>query len=359
MSQFSNPKISSLHATLFCINEITTLAQVSAFAILPSIAKRDAVISCAIGLIAYWCYTLWLFTILNKQTPGRSFLDALASKIGPVAAGILKGWILLYLVCEAFIICRGYIVFIKTMILPATPVWAITLPTLMLSVYLSLKGIKPLAIMITILTPAIVFMFLLQSVFTIRFDHFELLLPLFSEGWQPILHGALIPFRCGVDAFVLLLIVPQIQGRVKLSHLVASILYVTILLLNTTVSILTTFGPYEAIKQRYPSYMQWRLVRISSFIEHVDFFAMFQWTAMDIVMLALAMWIIMNLFFKKDLHQRIGSLTLAAILLVGMELHIGDEAFAVLRNYYYPISTISVLCWTAIAQLTTRKGVTS
>ncbi|SEN59478.1 hypothetical protein SAMN05518847_103284 [Paenibacillus sp. OV219] len=98
MSQFSNPKISSLQASLLSINAISTLAQMTAFTVLPEIARRDAAISCSIGLIAYWCYALWLFTILNKQAPGQSFLDTLKTKVGSWAASILKGWIVLYLI---------------------------------------------------------------------------------------------------------------------------------------------------------------------------------------------------------------------------------------------------------------------
>lgn len=45
-----------------------------------------------------------------------------------------------------------------------------------------------------------------------------------------------------------------------------------IFIINGILSLLTTFGPAEAAKQRFPLFTQWRLVSISSFVEHLDFY---------------------------------------------------------------------------------------
>jgi spore germination protein KB len=356
MSSFSNPKINPLHGCILCMSGSFTLSQISAVIILIEQAKRDAVVSSIIGCIAYFLYVFWVYRIIKNQAPNQSFLDMLEQKLGRLIASAVRCWIALYLICELFVVHKNIVTWVKSMIIPFTPIWAISLPLLLVCAYLAVKGIKPIAISFSILFPLMAILIIFIALFTIKYRHYDLLLPLFSEGTRPILEGATTILRAGMELFLLLLISPHIQGKLKWKHLVVMFSFVSIFIINGIVSILTILGPYEAEKQRFPLYTQWRLVRISSFVEHLDFLSMYQWLSSTAIFISLGLFFFGDLLTSKQQHKKIAIFLCATVLFIGSELQINDSDFLSLSKYYfYPLSTLSILCWTVIAYLATRK----
>jgi len=146
MSSFTNPKISTLHGYILCISGIFSLAQISGAIILIEEAKRDALVSSLVGCIALFLYFFWIYRIVNKLAPNQSFLELVELKMGSFVAWGVRSWIAFYLFCELFVVHKNIVTWVKSMILPFTPIWAISLPLLLVCAYLAVKGIKPIAI---------------------------------------------------------------------------------------------------------------------------------------------------------------------------------------------------------------------
>lgn len=327
MSSFSNPKINPIHAYFLCMCAIFSLGQISGAIILLEEAKRDAFVSSIIGSIAFILYAFWLYRIVNNLAPNRSFLSEIELKMGKLIAWAVRCWIALYLFCELFVIHKNIVTWVKSMILPFTPVWAISLPLLAVCAYLAVKGIKPIAITLSVLLPALLMLFLFMAVFTLKYRHYDLLLPLFSEGTQPILEGAATTFRAGMEFFILLLISPYIQGRFKWRHFVAVLSIIFVYIVNNVASMLTTYGPYEASKQRFPVYTLWRIVNISNYVEHLDFLSIYQWLTNASILISLGLFIVGDLLTSKKLYKKIAILAFTAALFFGVELQFNDSDF--------------------------------
>ncbi|TVY07564.1 GerAB/ArcD/ProY family transporter [Paenibacillus cremeus] len=357
MSSFSNPKINPFQGYFLCMCASLALSQIAGIVSLLEAAKRDSAISAIFGSIAYFLYAFWIYRIVSKQTPNHSFLEVLERKTGGVIAWAVKGWISLFLFCELFVNHKNIVTWVKSMILPFTPIWAISLPLLLVCSYLAVKGIKPIAISYSILLPAILVLVIFMAVFTLKYRHTDLLLPLFSEGARPILNGTVITLRGGMELFLLLLLTPHIEGRFQWKHLVMVVSVVSFFYINTTIGLLATFGPYEAGRQRFPLFTQWRLVKISSFVEHLDFLSMYQWLSNVAIVISLGLFLLGELLTSKQKHKKVLILAFTATLFICSELHLNDSVFlALVNSYFFPLSAISVLCWTVIATLVTRKG---
>ncbi|RAP77765.1 GerAB/ArcD/ProY family transporter [Paenibacillus montanisoli] len=360
MSSFSNPKINPIHGYFLCISGIFSLSQIASLNILLEQAKRDALISTVIGSMAYFLYAYWIYRIVKNQPPNQSFLDVLECKLGSAIAWAIRIWIALHLFCEILVIHKNNVTWIKSMILPFTPIWAISFPMLIVCAYLAVKGIKPIAITYSVLLPAITIFIIFMAVSTLKYRHYDLLLPFFSEGTMPILQGTVTTLRSGMPLFLLLLLSPHIQGRYKWKHHVIFNIVVVFFFINIVAGLLTTFGPFEAAKQRFPIFTQWRLVSISSFVEHLDFLSMYQWLSNSAIIISTSMFLFGELLTSKQRHNKIAIAAFTTVLFTIVELRINDTDFlAYTQAYYYPISTISILCWTLIASITTRSRGTS
>ncbi|WP_308634908.1 GerAB/ArcD/ProY family transporter [Paenibacillus silvisoli] len=360
MASFSNPKINPFHGYFLCLSGMFSLAQISGINIMIEQAKRDAVISSVFGSVAFFLYGYWIYRIVRKQPPNQTFLEMLERRAGRLTAGILKLWIALYLCCELVVIHKNNVTWIKSMILPFTPIWAISLPMLLVCAYLAIKGIKPISITFAVLIPAIMILLVFMAVFTHKYRHYDLLRPFFSEGTMPILLGTVTTFRTGLIWFFLLLLSPHINGRYKWKHIALVMAMIALFYINSVIGFIASFGPYEAAKQRFPLFTQWRLVSISGFVEHLDFLSMYQWLSSSAIFISTCMFLFGRLLAAKPLGHKIAVTVFSAVLFIIIELRINDTDFlAFSRTYYYPISTISILCWTLIASIiTTRRGTT-
>ncbi|MDU0204684.1 GerAB/ArcD/ProY family transporter [Paenibacillus sp. MAH-36] len=360
MSTFTNPKISPLHGYILCMSGIFSLAQISGAIILIEEAKRDAFVSSIVGCLVCFLFIIGIYRIVNKLAPNQSFLQLLELKMGSFIAWGVRSWIAFYLFCELFIVHKNIVTWVKSMILPFTPIWAISLPLLLVCAYLAVKGIKPIAISFSVLFPILATLILFMTLFTFKNRHMELLLPLISEGARPIFEGAVTTFRYGMELFLLLLLSPHIQGNFKWKHFVVLFFVISIFIINAVVSMLTIFGPYEAEKQRFPLFTQWRLVRISSFVEHLDFLSMYQWLSTSAIHISLGMFLFSDLLTSKQQHKKIAIILFTTVLFILAQFQINDSDFlAFTKFYFYPLSTLSILCWMIIAYLSTRKkGVT-
>lgn len=88
------------------------------------------------------------------------------------------------------------------------------------------------------------------------------------------------------------------------------------LLLGPLTAALAEFGPTLAEAMRYPAYEQWRLLTIGKYIEHTDFFSIYQWLAGAYIRVSLALFLITEIFNRKTEKMKVGILFAVGFLMV-------------------------------------------
>ncbi|THF79492.1 endospore germination permease [Cohnella fermenti] len=188
--------------------------------------------------------------------------------------------------------------------LPRTPTFVTTLIFATLCTAGAVLGIHVIAYVSCLLLPFVCLLGLFVSgANTPRKDYSELL-PVLEHGWSPVLNG-MVMVAGGYSELVLLVL---IQGYVNKpfaqKHVWIVSAFIVVLSLGPIVGVLTEFGPYEASIQRYPAFIQWRIVQIGKYFEHVDFFAIFQWISGAYIRTSCSLALMMDLFAIRSRVKR-------------------------------------------------------
>ncbi|QNK51496.1 hypothetical protein H7F28_25210 [Brevibacterium sp. PAMC23299] len=110
------------------------------------------------------------------------------------------------------------------------------------------------------------------------------------------------------------------------------------LLLGPLTAALAEFGPNLAEVMRYPAYEQWRLLTIGKYIEHTDFFSIYQWLAGAYIRVSMALFLIMEVFKGKTNNVKLGILFAVGFLMVVISIvpFSNFKFLHVSQTFYYP-----------------------
>ena len=113
------------------------------------------------------------------------------------------------------------------------------------------------------------------------------------------------------------------------------------------------FGPEEAANQRYPAYEEWRLLKIGMYIQHVDFFSIYQWLSGGFIRISFGLYIIGQLFsFKNEKKRNVLIGISSLITFVAVLLPISDIEFVrFLQNVYFHLTFLFLLSFSIVLGL--------
>lgn len=202
-----------------------------------------------------------------------------------------------------------------TTYLPNTPTFVIEIVFLALCLFAASSGLRTIAYMSCLLLPLVVL--LGDFVMSTNMPHkdYRYLLPMLENGISPVIQGANRAITAFSELFTLLFIQHHIKGTFKRWHLILLVLFLALLTFGPITGAISEFGPAEAENMRYPAFSQWRLVSIGRYLEHVDFFAVFQWLSGALIRLSLAIHIIAEFGPVRRLKRKWISTALLAIVL--------------------------------------------
>lgn len=259
-------------------------------------AKRDAWLSVIVSLAVIIPWTLIPFHGLLKKLERKRFDFWLKEYMPSFAAWFVMAYFLfvLFLIAsETLIVTSSWT---GTTYLPRTPTFIVSCVFLGLCLYAAYSGIRTIAFVSCILLPAVVL--LGDFVMTANMPHkdYHYLLPLLENGFPAVAQSAIFCLTAFSELFTLLLFQHHLQKHktFKRWHLLIIILFLGLLAIGPLMAAIAQFGPFEAEKLRYPAFSQWRLVSIGKYLEHVDFFAIFQWLSGALIRLSLSLYLIME-----------------------------------------------------------------
>lgn len=303
-------------------------------------AYRDSWISALIAIPPIVLWTFILFLIM-KYTKQQSLYSWFSKHYNPVVAWMILIPLLVFVLFILFITVRDTTAWTKITYLPRTP-YPVTISLYVLSgMIAAMTGLRSLSIAAGILLPAVLLLgFFVMSV-NFQFKDYSYLLPSFTNGYKPVIHGTSYALG-GLVEFVLLLGVQQhLTKKIRFITLIVLTLGVTGLILGPIMASIAIFGPYEAADQRYPAFEQWRMVLIGKFISHLDFLSIYQWLAGSLIRISLAFYIFFDLIqLRSDKWKRIWMLlTGVLIIILTAQYSLSDNSFfKFMQHYYFPFT---------------------
>ncbi|WP_107839898.1 GerAB/ArcD/ProY family transporter [Metasolibacillus meyeri] len=351
-----NKLISILHVILLMMTVIGLKNHVTILPPLINEAGRDAWMS------VFWSAIVllpWLLMIiyLHRQIGEMSFRDWLSERLGTVWEKIIIYLFVVYLMIMAAFTLRETMQWVTVTFLPGTPELLLVFIYIVLCVFLAATGVQGIVIVNVIVLAGVVFLGFFVAFVNIKVKEYELLLPFLEHGIAPVLRAGIYPASGFVELFFILLIQSQIKARMKWRYFAVIVLILLGLTLGPLIGAITEFGPVEAKNQYYPAYEEWRLASIGRFVEHVDFFSIYQWLTGAFMRIGFIIFIVIHLLRLDGQRKRIFKSVLPAFLAISLPLFLfNDRTFLQIKSQYFLVSTfVFFFVWGIILTLVSLK----
>ncbi|MCT6818568.1 MAG: GerAB/ArcD/ProY family transporter, partial [Lysinibacillus fusiformis] len=178
----------------------------------------------------------------------------------------------------------------------------------------------------------------------IQVKDYSLLRPFFEHGFQPIIHGMIFPASGFIELLLLLFLQHQFKERLRWYHFTIILAILIGLTLGPLIGAITEFGPSEASKQRYPAYEEWGLVTIGRYIEHLDFFSIYQWLTGTFIRVSFLLYIVADLLKMTGDPKRIWQMLAPPFFIICLPLIMLNESlFLKVKGHYILSATFIFL----------------
>jgi len=329
---------SVLQISFILIQSIGLLNHVLVIPMLLDASGRDSWLS-AIATFAVLIPFLLIVARVTRRLNRRPLMDYVTSGYGGAFARALAYAFALLLLVSAAVTCKDLTIWTTSSYLPLTPPSVIASTFVALAAFSAGVGLRSIAFSAAILLPFIVLFGEFVMVANLPHKDYGLLFPLFENGRWDWLRG--IPYAGSglTELLFLVFLQHKVSSRIRRRHLLLLGFLLAGLTIGPLMGGISEFGPHESALQRYPAFEEWRLVKIGSFIEHVDFLSIFQWVCGAFIRLSFTLWLIGQLFARKSALI----LSSAAVFLL-VVYPVGDIAFVNwLIRYYLPIDFYAML----------------
>ncbi|WP_397539870.1 endospore germination permease [Rummeliibacillus pycnus] len=331
--------ISILHVVFLTMTFIGLKNHVT---VIPSILKSAGRDGWASVLLGAFVTFIWLFLIVyvHNKSNQEPIKDWLKQKIGKVGSSIVLYSTAFYLLLLAAFTMRETLLWVSTTFLQKTPVVILLVIYAALIIFLASLGLQTIVIVnVFVLTGVVIFGFFVAFV-NIKVKDYELLRPFFEHGLEPVLMGSVYPASGFVELLLLLFLQHQIQNRMRWYHFAIMLLILVGLTTGPLLGAITEFGPSEAAKQRYPAYEEWGLATIGRFIEHIDFFSIYQWLTGTFLRVSLILYICSDILNMSEDKKQIWTKLAPPFFFICLSLILlRDNVFLDINGKYFLIST--------------------
>ncbi|MBT2664292.1 spore germination protein [Bacillus sp. ISL-4] len=145
---------------------------------------------------------------LSQQFPEKTFYQYSQEIVGKWVGGLLS----LLLVCYFITLCgfhaRALVEVTSYFLLEGTPLWAILMPFMWISLYLIRGGINPIARLFEIILPISVILFIIVVFMSFKIFEMDNLRPVLGSGVKPVLKGVKSTALSYTGFEIMLLLIP-------------------------------------------------------------------------------------------------------------------------------------------------------
>lgn len=316
--------ISILHVVFLSMTVIGLKNHVTIIPPLLDVGGRDGWVSV---IMAAFIMFFWLFLLvyIQKKTNQEPIRDWLDGKIGKIGSTIVIYIIVIYLLVLAAFTMVETLQWVNTTFLPETPSIILLFIYTILCILLVTTSLQTMVILnVFVLFGVIVFGFFVAFT-NIQVKEYELLRPFFEHGFQPVIKGMIYPASGFIELIILLFLQHQFKERLRWYHFGIILFILMGLTLGPLMGAIAEFGPSEAAKQRYPAYEEWGLVSIGRYIEHLDFFSIYQWLTGTFIRVSFLLYVIADLLKMSGDPKQIWKMLAPPFFLLCLPLIILNE----------------------------------
>ncbi|MCA1053656.1 spore germination protein [Rossellomorea aquimaris] len=314
--------------------------------LIPSIliaAGRDGWISILISYPILLFMSFLIYYIL-KNSPKEGFFHLLNQKWPRWVAFLFSLPLFLFLLMSAYITFDDLILWLSTYFLADVPSILVVGSVFIISFLITWSGVKHMAIASGFLLPLVMLFGFFIAFTNTNMKDPSLLFPILSHGYDPVMKGIIYVLSGLFEVYLIVLLQPYSEGRMKLHHVIVLGLIFMGLMLGPLTAAIMEFGQVEAAYMRYPAYEQWRILSIGEFITHLDFFALFQWLCGALIRISLFMFFVASFFIKRKDQYRISLKVLIPIFVALLGLVIIDvdtyNFYELLYKVFFPASVV-------------------
>ena len=334
----STNTISILHIILLTMTVIGLKNHVTIIPSLLNNAGRDAWISVILATIVIipWLY---LLLVVHKNLGDQS-IRMYILKSSPKFGNAIIYFIAFYLILIAAFTMRETLQWVSTTFLIETPILLLLLFFVVVCLFLAMSSIFSITMVNVIVLFGVLVLGFLVAFVNIKVKNYALLLPFFEHGFTPIAKSTVYPASGFVELFLFLFIHQNIKKKLKYSHLLLMLFLLMGLTLGPLIGAIIEFGPNEAAKQRYPAFEEWRIAAIGTFINHIDFFSIYQWLTGAFIRISFILYIVIEILGLTAQKKLIWKTVAPGFFLSTLPLFLlNDTIFLKLKSEYFLIST--------------------
>lgn len=316
----------------------------------------------AAGLVSIWVplipYIMW-------NTNMEPLYTWVQLRFGRIVSLLLLVPAMMFVFLLGTVTLLDTIAWIKTMMLPNTPVWFLTFWLVLACAWAAVSGSNVIARASVFLLPFVVILGFFVSTANLPRKNYSHLLPILENGYTSVAQGLI--YICGglMEIVLILFLQPFLIRTPKTSKLIILVWLLCGLTLGPLIGAIAEFGIVEASKQRFPAFEEWRLLQIGKYIDHVDFLSVYQWLAGAFIRIALALLILKNVLPHRSVKRSNGTvLAFAFLMFVIACLPYNDKSFYdFLAQWYFPATVWFALLFSgilfALIVMSKKRGVNS
>jgi spore germination protein (amino acid permease) len=285
-----------------------------------------------------------VFYIISRSRQ-QHLLVWLKDRLGSLFAWLIVLSILVYVFIMSTMTIKDVSNWTNITYLPNTPNWIIVSFLAIVSFYAACSGIRTIAIVNGVLFPIVIVLGIFVATATFPHKNYDYLFPLFEFGYAPTIKGMMYATSGLTGIIYFVFMQHRIQSKLSMRVLFITGIMLVGLTLGPLMGAIAIFGPNEAARMRFPPFEQWRMVTFGHYLEHTDFFSIFQWLVGSFTRISLGMFLIPDLMNIRKEKWRIGLLILLLVLVIAAsQVRVSEKKFIMfLANVYLPCSLIYFL----------------
>lgn len=342
----SNTKdqINLFHAILLFIMSVGLMNHVIIIPALIEVSGRDAWISILFAMIvgSLW---VWLVFYISNGTNRQHIYVWLKVNLGSYIATIFVLMVGGFMLTIAIVTMTDMGTWTQITFLEKTPRIIIVITFILVCCIAANTSILTIAIANGILLPLVIALGYFVFAANLPEKDYSLLFPIIEHGYRPVWQGMIYSGAGMAEVLLLIFLQHRIKSPIRYRYLIILVVILAYLTLGPVSGGIAAFGPIEAAKHRFPAYELWSLVSLGEFVEHVDFFSIYQWLSGAFIRISLALFIIVDLFNLQKGWKRTSTLvSLSTLIILFTFIPFSDIQFIkFLKTTYLPFSLLFLI----------------
>ncbi len=304
-----------------------------------SLVKRDSWISVLLMFLVLPFVIFFLAKIISVTKKG-SIITLLDKQNRKAIYILLLFPLAIYMVMNAIITAKDIIIWSQLSYMPGFNSFSLAFVLILFCLICTESGFISIGILSSFLCPLVIFLGWFITFSNMKKKNYELLIPIFEDGYAPAIQGLVLTALPLLELFVLVFLTPYLKNIITKKQLTILGIFIIILTLGPTIGAITEFGPKQAGEYRYPAYEQWRLMTIGKYFTHADFFAIFQWLSGGVIRISFFILIASLIYSKAKINKKVIRVIYGFAFLICIYPIDQDAFFSIVYGYIRPISFI-------------------